>query len=665
MKLSQRIMLVVSVIVLVVTAGLGAVAMNISSNSIMRNTEEVLVTTAQEGAKLIETTLDRELRVLGELALRSEVRSMRWATQRNALLHDVERLGYLDFGIITPDGNVTYVLTEETAWLGDRVYFQRALEGVPNVSDVMISRVTNRPVVMFAVPIKQDDEVVGVLVARKDAGEFSSIVDQMGYGENGYAFILGKDGTIFAHRQEERVLEQQNVFLDIESDGELKELGLALRKLGVGNAGSIRYRLGDVEVYMGVAPINNTDWIFAEGAPKAVIIGWVWELQNALVVGAAGFLILGVIAAYAVGTMISRPIVYVTGILEKLARYDLTFNEAGEELAYQHRKDEIGNIAKSLARMHKNLLALVKEIQEKAEQVASFAEELTATSQESSASAMEVARAIQEIARGAADQASETEKGASHVADIGENIEHNQQVLEEVNSLTERIVALKDESLQVIETLMTRTADSMKAAETVGNSIAHTNESVQKIEAASQMIKSIAAQTNLLALNAAIEAARAGEAGKGFAVVADEIRKLAEQSNSFTNEISAIIQDLLQKTAATVSTMEGVSGIVNDQTNIADKTYDRFNDIAAAIEEMKRAMLGFRQSMEQMGSQKDVVLDVIQNLSAIAEENAAGTEEASASVEEQTSAIEQISAASSTLAQLSQEMLNAVEKFKY
>ena len=72
------------------------------------------------------------------------------------------------------------------------------------------------------------------------------------------------------------------------------------------------------------------------------------------------------------------------------------------------------------------------------------------------------------------------------------------------------------------------------------------------VEVASQMIQNIADQTNLLALNAAIEAARAGEAGRGFAVVADEIRKLAEQSNDFTNDIKTIIDELRQKSTGAV-----------------------------------------------------------------------------------------------------------------
>jgi len=654
----------VSVILLATIVGLGGAALLITSNSITEQTRNVLTSTAKEGARLIEAMLSQELRVLEELARRSEIQSLHWPTQRQSLLPDVERLGYLDMGIMDLAGNATYVLTGEKAWLGDRTYFERAVTGAASVSDVIISRVTNQPVVMYAVPIMRGDELVGVLIARKDAEVFSNIVDRMGYGENGYAAILGKDGTIYAHPDKKLVLEQHNVLQDIENDGELKNVGLALQKLGLGNSGFINYQLKGTEIYMGVAPINNTDWVFAEGAPRSEVVGWVSYLRTTLLILATACLGLGVLASTFVGKNISRPIVVLAETLERFADYDLAYDESSIAIAYLERKDEIGYITNSLATMQTNLMALIQQIQEKAEQLASYSEELTATSEESSASAMEVARAIQAIASGASNQAGETEKGVGQVVEIGDIMIHSQELLQSVNALAENIVALKDEGLQVMDTLMTQTRESMVASETIGSNIAHTSESVQRIEAASQMINSIAAQTNLLALNAAIEAARAGEAGKGFAVVAEEVRKLAEQTNTFTREISAVIQDLLEKTETTVETMKGVTGIVDEQAEIAKQTHDKFNNIAAAVEETKRAMEGLQQSMAQAGAKKDMVLAVMQNLSAIAQQNAAGTEEASASVAEQTAAIEEISGASSNLARLAQEMLDAVERFK-
>ena len=212
--------------------------------------------------------------------------------------------------------------------------------------------------------------------------------------------------------------------------------------------------------------------------------------------------------------------------------------------------------------------------------------------------------------------------------------------------------------------LVEKTEASNKSSKEIYNVVLNTSNSAKKIENASQMIRSIAEQTNLLALNAAIEAARAGEAGRGFAVVADEIRKLAEDSNKFTKEIEEIVAELIDKTNSAVTTMKEAAALTAAQTEGVEVTKNKFEGIAGAIEKTREALDMLNKTGEAMNRKKDEIIDIIQSLSALSEENAAGTEQASASVEEQTSSMVEIAGASEELAKLAEEMQKSISKFK-
>lgn len=394
--------------------------------------------------------------------------------------------------------------------------------------------------------------------------------------------------------------------------------------------------LGGTEYYGSYAPLyqHNSD----------EIIGMTFVGLNADLVDSVyhsnltkNIIFLCIVMLAGVGATIAFVVVLLGAIRNVISNLDAVAQgslntEVGNKLV--QRSDEIGDIARSVHALIQNMAEVITSIFRTSESL----DKISTGFEESFGSMTEyitnVDTAVEEMAKGSTQQAQETQNVSSEVQGMGDAIESTTGNIENLVGSTNK---MRDYNRSVDNTLveLIKISDETKEAfDIVYEQTNVTNQSAQEIQSAADVITDIADQTNLLSLNASIEAARAGEHGKGFAVVADEIRKLAEQSRESASQITGIIELLIRNSNTTVDTMKKVTDMIDQQGAELNQTKSVFGDLNKEIGMVGDAVDNIRNEVEQLNNLKNSVMGAVDNLAAIAQENAASTEETSASMQQ-------------------------------
>jgi methyl-accepting chemotaxis protein len=253
---------------------------------------------------------------------------------------------------------------------------------------------------------------------------------------------------------------------------------------------------------------------------------------------------------------VKLPLEEITDITLKLADGDLrnkvsTIQNYGKE--YAELKEAYDSLLNNLMNIISTMIISVKSL-------ASDSEVLAASSLEVNTLSEEIAASIQQISRGASNQSQLSLKAITDIKQMSDVVDH----------------------------------------------------SLNDVEKTLNIIDDVAGQTNILSLNAAIEAARAGEYGRGFAVVADNVRRLAEETKTYSSDIAKVTDNIV--------------------TNISQNVIN--------------------------------LQETLQSFAAQSEEFSASSEEVAAATEEQIAAMNQMNTTAQSLAKLAENLSSHVTVFK-
>lgn len=332
--------------------------------------------------------------------------------------------------------------------------------------------------------------------------------------------------------------------------------------------------------------------------------------------------------------------------------------------ALYRRKDEIGDLTRSIENLQSALKNIIGGIGESTELLVNSSDGLNKIAGETFEHVGNVQKAVEEITESAGAQAKDAESASENVNRMGELILETEREAHELGNHADSMRSSGDEVGDSIRELKDISEEVGRVVDAIAVLTRQTNESAGSIKEAASFISEIAEQTNLLALNASIEAARAGEAGRGFAVVAMEIQKLAEQSNNASGKIDATVETLIENFGRVVSAMERMQEVISRQKQHIGSTEGTVEHVMKEIDDSVRSICTIeKQAGELEGARKEIV-QVIRELAEIAQNNLAGMEETNAAIAEVYEKFHDVEDAAGELRATSDKLAENIANFK-
>ncbi len=426
-------------------------------------------------------------------------------------------------------------------------------------------------VLTIAAPVRgADGGMAGVAGADLKLDTLYKILNAVGFGGMGHAFLVNADGKVLVHPKADLVMKPLAEAFD----------GPAPAIDGKFTATSENGR--DVLVtFFPVEGVPSIKWYVGLVIDQEQAFSSLRQFRiSAVITTIMAVVAMIVLLGLAIHAVVSRPLNRMTGVMGGLAAGDLRIS-----IPDLDRLDEIGAMAQAVRVFKDNAHEVERLASEKAAEQARREERMRRLEELNTRFDARIGGLIGALSGAAADMEQTAQSMSSLAASSKQQTVSVASATEQMSGNVEGVASAAEELSASISEIGRQAQTSLEIAAQAVDGARHTDETVQALASGARkvgdvvsLIRDIAEQTNLLALNATIEAARAGEAGKGFAVVANEVKALASQTARATEEITQQIADMQAVTRDAVQSIQHISSTIDEINHIS-------TDITRAVDQ--------------------------------------------------------------------------------
>ncbi len=662
-KIAIRISMDLFLFFLVVFALISYSFYNSTSNIMVEESMKNLEKLAVEKANVFSSNFETRTKMLEVLSKNASITSMDQALQEDILKSQISHFGVDRFQVSDISGDT---------WATSGAKF--SLAGKPNFVTTVDSRQTviapplnseadGKMIIIITTPIYKNgdsaDEVIGALGAVYFSETFNKIIEEVDLGPDGYGFIIDNAGNKIVHKDISLVMEKDNDLL--KEDPEVLSYKNIQEKMTEGNTGYDIFAYQDKDYTIGYAPIPNSGWFLGLVQTKDLTLKSIVSLRHQIILILSITLPMLLVVVFLISRRISKPIVAVTGLLDKTARLEVKTDTSNDWIGKY--KDEIGEMAKSLTAVRTTFRNIAAQLKSESELAFDNAVDMESRVKKSIESMEEIEKATDLLAVDAEEQVVHTKLSEDKLSSLSLKLESVSDEAKHLSEFASTTARMNKEGVKSIFDMRNKFSESNVLSKKAADNIDILSKKSENINNIINTINDIAKRTNLLALNASIEAARAGEAGKGFSVVADEIRKLAEQTSTSTGEIDEIINEIKSDIYKVKESMDTAQSIMDESNQQLEETTQSFgaieqntNNTIVSIENLVSSLM----SIEQF---KHEVETAISQISQRSESSAAASEEIYSIILEHKSSIEALFNTTKDLKNISGELQELISKF--